>query len=80
MFTLLVNYHIPKAPAIQNISSKFGNQTKNSFYIMAKLKKPILLKVKKANILSFIVSKSGLTEKLRLQTSIFVSDSESYRS
>ena len=41
------NCHTAKAPAFQNISSIFGNQFGNSYYSMAKVRKPISLQSKR---------------------------------
>ena len=45
----------------KNISSKFENQTGNSFYIMAKLRKPISLQSKRPKF--FLGTQSCLTEE-----------------
>ena len=52
----------PKPPAFQNISSKFGKQTRNLFYIMAKFRKPISLYSKRPKCCHFL-TKGCLTEK-----------------
>ena len=39
--------HSETPPAFQNILSKFRNETGNSFYIMAKSRKPFSLKLKR---------------------------------
>ena len=42
-----------KPPVFQNIFSKFENQTRNSFYIMAKLREPISLQSKRPTFCCF---------------------------
>jgi hypothetical protein len=43
----------PKPPAFQNIPLTFRNQTKNSFYIMAKSRKPFSLQLKRPTFCNF---------------------------
>ena len=66
------NYHKAKAPSIPKHIFKVRKPNCKLILYYGKVMETFLTSVKNAKIMSFLRTKSCLTEKLRLQTSIFL--------